>query len=81
MSEKSELEQGVQRPEAWALEQTRYWTDDDGQEWVCVPMTLDWDTPDLLHRVAIEWEAQNERDDADFNDRHPGEGGFERTGN
>jgi glycosyltransferase A (GT-A) superfamily protein (DUF2064 family) len=45
----------------WDFEQTRFWTDEHGQEWVCVPTMGDVDVPTQLRRVADQWDSENAR--------------------
>lgn len=48
----------------WDYDQTRWWTDAAGQEWICIPwdQASDITVPDQLRRVADQWEAENERE-------------------
>ena len=46
----------------WYYEKTRLWTDENGQEWVCIPWDPNSTYPEQLRIVAAEWDAENERE-------------------
>lgn len=43
----------------WDFDQARLWTDESGQEWLCIPWDPESTYPEQLRRVADQWDAEN----------------------